>query len=299
MPTPTTDDLYASLAASRARSRALYDEACAIIPGGTVSRARILPPFPFFAVRGKGSRLYDADGNEYIDCTIGFGSQLLGHAHPVVVRAIQESAEEGTSFGTPHPREARLARLVAAMAPCADKVTFCNSGSEATLNAIRIARAATGRAGIAKFEGGYHGWYDAVLANIGFEPDRAGAIEAPALVGHSIGVPAENLAHTIVLPFNHRAAFDRIRAERDRLAVVLVEGIQGAGGAIPAERGFLQELRAVCSECGVLLLVDEIITGFRLAAGGRAGILRRHRRSRHLQQGRRGRAAARHHRRPR
>lgn len=267
-PAPTTNELYAELRRKRPRSAALYDEACGVIPSGTVSRARILPPFPFFAAQGRGARLIDVDGAEYIDCTLGFGSQLLGHAHPVVVKALQDSAADGTSFGTPHPREAMLAKLLVDMIPCADKVTFCNSGSEATLNAMRIARAVTGKPAVAKFEGGYHGWYDAMLGSVTHEPDAAGPIDAPRFVGHSIGVPPEELANTVVLPFNHRAAFDRIRQEQARLAVVLVEGIQGAGGAIPADPSFLHELRAVCSECGVLLLVDEIITGFRLAAGG-------------------------------
>jgi glutamate-1-semialdehyde 2,1-aminomutase len=265
---PTTDELYAELRRRRPTSAALYEEACRVIPSGTVSRARLLPPFPFLAARGQGARLIDVDGTEYIDCTLGFGSQLLGHAHPVVVDAIQASAVDGTSFGTPHPREARLARLLVDMIPCADKVTFCNSGSEATLNAIRIARAVTGKSAVAKFEGGYHGWYDAMLGSITYDPDAAGSIEAPRFVGHSIGVPVEGFANTIVLPFNHPAAFERIRREKARLAVVLVEGIQGAGGAIPCKADFLRELRSVCLECGVLLLLDEIITGFRLAAGG-------------------------------
>lgn len=264
----TADDLYAELRVSRPRSAALYEAACQVIPSGTVSRARILPPFPFFAARGRGARLLDVDGTEYIDCTLGFGSQLLGHAHPVVVRAIQESAEEGTSFGTPHAREAILAELLVRMIPCADKVTFCNSGSEATLNAIRMARAVTGKPGIAKFEGGYHGWYDAVLGSVTYDPETAGPVDTPRFVGHSIGVPEEAVANSVVLPFNHEAAFDLIRRKRHHLAVVLVEGIQGAGGAIPAEPRFLRELRAVCTECSVLLLVDEIITGFRLAEGG-------------------------------
>jgi glutamate-1-semialdehyde 2,1-aminomutase len=268
MSTRTATDLYDDLRARRPRSEALYTAACQVIPSGTVSRARLQPPFPFFAARGRGARLIDVDGNEYIDCTLGFGSQFLGHAHPVVVEAIQRSVEDGVSFGTPHPRESELARLLVDMIPCAGKVTFCNSGSEATLNAIRIARAVTGKPAIAKFEGGYHGWYDAVLGSMVYDAAAAGSVEDPRFVGHSIGVPDENIAHTVVLPFNHDAAFDIIRRERGRLAVVLVEGIQGAGGAIPAEPSFLRGLREVCTECGVLLLIDEIITGFRLAAGG-------------------------------
>jgi glutamate-1-semialdehyde 2,1-aminomutase len=267
MPIPV-HDVYAELTAARRRSSSLYERACGVIPSGTVSRARILPPFPFFAARGEGAVLFDVDGNAYVDCTMGFGAHLLGHAHPVVVEAIQRAVMDGTGFGTPHAREVELAERLTAMVPCADKVTFCNSGSEATLNAIRIARGVTGRPLVAKFEGGYHGWYDSMLGSIVFDSERAGAVEDPRFVSHSIGVPPESTAHTLVLPFNHEAAFERIRRHRDSLAVVLVEAIQGAGGAIPAERWFLQGLRDTCTECGVLLLADEVITGFRLAAGG-------------------------------
>lgn len=264
----TREALHEALRAARPRSEALYARACRVIPSGTVSRARLLPPFPFIATRGEGARLYDADGNAYIDCTLGFGSQLLGHAHPVVVEALRASALDGTSYGTPHVREAELAELVLAAAPHFGKATFCNSGSEATLNAIRIARGATGRLGIAKFEGGYHGWYNEVLGSIMFDPAQAGPVEQPRFVSHSIGVPPEDLAHTLVLPFNHEAAFRLIAEHKDRLAVVMVEAIQGAGGAIAIDRAFFRELRRVCTACGVLLLVDEIITGFRLAVGG-------------------------------
>lgn len=265
---PTLSNLFAELTAARRQSSALYERACAVIPSGTVSRARILPPFPFFADRGEGSRLYDVDGSAYVDCTMGFGSHLLGHAHPAVVEAIRESVLDGTGFGTPHRREVELAERLTAMIPCAAKVTFCNSGSEATLNAIRIARGVTGKPLVAKFEGGYHGWYDSMLGSITYDAQRAGDVDDPRFVSHSIGVPPEHTAHTIVLPFNHEAAFDKIRRHGASLAVVLVEAIQGAGGAIPAERWFLEGLRRTCTECGVLLLVDEVITGFRLAAGG-------------------------------
>ena len=239
-----------------------------MIPSGTVSRARIVLPVPFFAARGVGARLVDVDGNEYIDCAMGFGFNLLGHAHPAVVEAIRTAVSDGIGYGTPHAREAELARLLVSAIPCAGKVTFCNSGSEATLNAIRIARAVTGKPGVAKFEGGYHGWYDAVLGSVDYDAGRAGLVADPQFVGHSIGVPVENLAHTHVLPFNDDHAFEKIRRLRDRLAVVLVEGVQGAGGAIPVRRDFLHELRRVCADSGVLLLVDEIVTGFRLARGG-------------------------------
>lgn len=263
-----TSDIRDVLRRARPRSAEAYERACRVIPSGTVSRARILPPFPFYAARAKGSRLVDIDGNEYVDCAMGFGAHLLGHAHRSVVQAIQDAVEDGTGYGTPHLREVELAELLVDAIPCAAKVTFCNSGSEATLNAIRIARAITGKPGIAKFEGGYHGWYDAMIGSLACEGEQSGPVDDPAFVSYSIGVPAENLAHTYVLPFNHDAAFDKIHRLKDRLAVVLVEAIQGAGGAIPAKRAWLAELRRVCTDAGVLLLVDEIITGFRLARGG-------------------------------
>lgn len=260
-----TPNIDGTLRDMRRESEQAYERACRVIPSGTVSRARILPPFPFYAARGQGSKLYDIDGNEYVDCGIGFGSHILGHAHPLVVEAAQRAISDGTGYGTPHLREVELAELLAEAIPCGDKVTFCNSGSEATLNALRICRAATGKMGLAKFEGGYHGWYDAVLGSIG---GVDGPVDDPHFMSHSIGVPGENLAHSHVLPYNHESAFDKIYRLKDELAVVMVEGIQGAGGAIPAEREWLAELRRVCTEAGVLLLMDEIITGFRLEHGG-------------------------------
>jgi glutamate-1-semialdehyde 2,1-aminomutase len=260
-----TENILETLRHMRLKSAQAYERACRVIPSGTVSRARISPPFPFFAARGQGARIFDIDGNEYVDCGIGFGSHLLGHAHPIVVEATKTAIEDGTMYGTPHLREVELAELLVRAIPCADQVTFCNSGSEATLNALRIARAVTGKPGMAKFEGGYHGWYDAVLGSIG---SIGGPVEDPQFVAHSIGIPGENLVHSYALPFNHEAAFEKIYRLKDELAVVMVEGVQGAGGAIPARREFLLELRRVCTEAGVLLLVDEIITGFRLAHGG-------------------------------
>lgn len=262
------ESVLQELAAAWPRSEAAYARACRVIPSGTVSRARNLDPFPFFTARAHGARIEDVDGNRYLDCAMGFGCHLLGHAHPLVVQAIRESVVDGVGYGTPHPREAELAELIVAAVPCAHQVTFANSGSEATLNAIRIARGLTGKSAIGKFEGGYHGWYDAVIGSVGYEPRNAGPPERPNFVSHSIGIPRENTSQTVSLPFNHEAAFELIRANRDRLALVMVEGVQGAGGAIPARREWLRELRRVCTECDVLLLMDEIITGFRLAAGG-------------------------------
>ena len=259
------NELTNNLLNMRRNSEALYQRACQVIPSGTVSRARIAPPVPIFVERGEAASILDVDENKYVDCGMGFGSHLLGHAHSIVIEAAQGALRDGTMYGTPHRRETELAELLIEAIPCADKVTFCNSGSEATMNAIRISRAFTGKMGVAKFEGGYHGWYDSVLGSVA---GVSGPVEDPTFVSHSIGVPQENLSHSYSLPFNHSAAFDKIANLKDHLAVVLVEGVQGAGGAIPAEREFMLELRKVCTDSGVLLLVDEIITGFRLAFGG-------------------------------
>ena len=225
-------------------------------------------PFPFYASHGVGSRLFDVDGNEYIDCVQGFGPHLLGHAHPVVVEAIHNAVERSTTFGTPHLGEVEFAELLTEMIPCTGKVNFLNSGSEATAATLRVARALTGKPGLAKFEGGFHGGYDAVLGSFSVDPDTSGPVEDPNFTSISFGAPAENLVHTHILPFNHESAFDKIRRLASTLAIVMVEGVQGFAGAIPAEKWFLEGLRDVCNETGVVLMFDEVITGFRLAPGG-------------------------------
>lgn len=261
-------DALDDLAVMRTISGEWWKRALDVIPAGSTSRRRKIPPHPFYSTHGEGSRLYDLDGNEYIDCVMGFGPHLLGHSHPVVVEAIRDAVGRGTTYGTPHTDEVLFAELLVEGIPCAGKVNFLNSGSEATAAALRVARAMTGRAGIAKFEGGFHGGYDAVLGSFGVDPAVSGPVEDPVFTSISFGAPPESLSNTYVLPFNHEAAFDKIRRLAPELAVVMVEGIQGFAGAIPAEREFLLELRNVCTETGVVLMFDEVITGFRLAPGG-------------------------------
>ena len=237
MSTVPKPDILDELKRARAKSGEIYERARRVLPSGTVSRARIIPPHPFFAARGEGAYLFDVDSNRYVDCCLGFGYNLLGHAHPIVLEAIRESAADGIGYGTPHPREVELAELLVEAIPCASKVTFCNSGSEATQNAIRIARTVTGKMGIAKFEGGYHGWYDAVLGSVGFAPDRAGPVEDPSFDGHSIGVPSESVAHTSVLPFNHDAAFAKIRRFSKAIGAGLPLGVVAGGEEVMAVLG--------------------------------------------------------------
>ena len=264
IPQEVLDDL----ANMRSVSEAWWERGQRVIPAGSTSRRRRIPPHPFYSSHGVGARLFDVDDNEYIDCVLGFGPHILGHAHPVVVEALQEAVTRSTTFGTPHPGEVEFAELLVEMIPCAGKVNFLNSGSESTAATLRVARALTGKPGLAKFEGGFHGGYDAVLGSFAIDPDRSGPVEDPAFTSISYGAPGESLAHTHVLPFNHEAAFDKIRRLAPTLAIVMVEGVQGFAGAIPADRTFLQDLRQVCTETGVVLMFDEVITGFRLAPGG-------------------------------
>ena len=243
-----------------------YQKAKEVIPAGVLSRGRLYPPYPFFVKEAKGPRLIDLDGNEYVDCATTYGASILGHIPPVVVEAVQEAIKRGSNYAMPHEEGYKFAELVVKCVPCAEKVTFCNSGTESTLHAIRIARAYTGKDLIAKFEGGYHGDHDYVLASC-FSHSR-GSIEDPETVHDSIGIPQDTLKNTITLPFNHPAAFEKIKKYRDKLAVVMIEGLQGAGGCISARKEFLEELRKVTNQYGVLLLFDEVFTGFRLALGG-------------------------------
>jgi glutamate-1-semialdehyde 2,1-aminomutase len=196
---------------------------------------------------------------------------ILGNAPDEVEAAIMQALPRGTHYGQCHEGEYAFAKLFSEMVPGVEKVAFCNSGTEATMYALRLARATTGRPLVAKFEGGYHGAHDMLVVSYG-RPRRGtdpwGAIEDPAAVPESPGLAEGAWKDTIVLPYNHPAAFDKIRRYADRLAAVIVEPVQGAAGTIPADREFLEELRRVTTQIGSFLIFDEVITGFRLAAGG-------------------------------
>jgi glutamate-1-semialdehyde 2,1-aminomutase len=221
--------------------------------------------------RAKGAKIRDADDNEYLDCMLGFSVLILGNAPEEVEAAIKEALPRGTHYGQCHEHEYTFAKLFCDMVPGVDKVTFCNSGTEATMYALRLARATTGRPLIAKFEGGYHGTHDLLAVSFGRPrpgPDRSGPVEDPTTVPESPGLAEGAWKDTIVLPYNHPAAFDKIRHHADQLAGVIIEPVQGAAGTIPASKEFLSELRRITHEIGAFLIFDEIITGFRLAPGG-------------------------------
>ena len=253
------------------RSLSIWQANRTVMPAGVGSLFRLADPFPMVVKNAKGARVWDADDNEYLDFMLGFSTMLLGNAPDEVQEALREALPYGTSYGQCHEHEYEFAKLFCDMLPGVDKVTFCNSGTEATLYACRLARAATGRPLVAKFEGGYHGTHDLLAVSFGLPRlalDKYGPIEDPTAIPESPGLAEGAWKDTIVLPFNHPAAFEKILRNAPRLAGVIIEPVQGGAGTIPAEREFLSELRRITREIGALLIFDEVITGFRLAPGG-------------------------------
>lgn len=253
------------------RSLAIWKKNRTVMPAGVGSLFRLADPFPMVIKRAKGARVWDADDNEYLDFMLGFSTMILGNTPDDVQAAIVEALPRGTHYGQCHEHEYAFARLFCEMVPGVEKVTFCNSGTEATMYALRLARATTGRPLVAKFEGGYHGTHDLLAVSIGRprpDADPFGPIEDPAAIPESPGLADGAWKDTIVLPYNHPAAFDKILRHASRLAGVIIEPVQGAAGTIPATREFLSELRRITREIGAFLIFDEVITGFRLAPGG-------------------------------
>jgi glutamate-1-semialdehyde 2,1-aminomutase len=246
-------------------SRELQRRAERSLPGGVNSPVRAFRAVggdPPFLVRAEGAYLWDADGNRYLDYFGSWGPMILGHAHPLVVEAIQRAAERGTSFGASTAAEADLAELVIAAVPSIEKLRFVNSGTEATMSAIRVARAYTDRKYVIKFEGCYHGHSDGLLV-------KAGSGLATFGLAGSAGVPQEIAHWTLPLPFNDLAALEEAFAKHpDEIACVIVEPVVGNMGCVPPAAGYLEGLRRITRERGSLLIFDEVMTGFRLALGG-------------------------------
>jgi glutamate-1-semialdehyde 2,1-aminomutase len=238
------------------------------MPGGNSRSTTFFEPYPFYAARGEGARIWDADGVERLDFNGNYTSLILGHAPPAVVKAVQEAAALGVSFPAPTEHEIRLAEILTRRLPSVETVRFANSGTEATMNALRAARAFTGRHRIAKFEGAYHGTHDWVMVSVTPDPRLAGSRRRPRPVAWSGGVPPAVLKHVVVLPWNDPDACEKILArEGDSLAALLVDPLLGIGGIIPPAEGFLERLRAVTERTGTLLIFDEVIS-FRVAPGG-------------------------------
>ena len=252
------------------KSEQLYAKACHVMPGGVSSPVRAFRSVgghPVFFARGSGSRVWDADGNEYIDYVGSWGPLIAGHAHPEVVGAIKEIAHNGISFGAPIAAEAELAEKIIAALPGMDMVRFVSSGTEACMSAIRLARAFTGRDKIVKFDGHYHGHSDALLA-------KAGSGVATLGIPACSGVPAAVVATTITLPYNDSDSLEKVfRENAKELAAVIFEPIAGNMGFVKPEADFLATLQKLCQQHGTLLIVDEVMTGFRVAWGGAQRLL--------------------------
>jgi len=250
---------------NRKKSIELYRRALGMIPGGVNSPVRAFKAIgipPTFIGRAKGSKIWDVDGNEYIDYVASWGPMIWGHAHPTVVAALKKAAARGTSFGAPTPLEVELAIKVKKAFPSMELVRMVSSGTEAVISAIRVARGHTGRDKILKFEGCYHGHGDSLLVKAGSGATTFG-------IPDSLGVPADLAKHTLTAPYNNlESVKDLVSKHRGMIACIIVEPIAGNMGVVLPERGFLEGLRKICDEEGILLLFDEVITGFRVAYGG-------------------------------
>ena len=249
----------------RKRSIKLYWKALDMIPGGVNSPVRAFKAIgipPTFVDRGKGSRIWDVDGNEYIDYVGSWGPMILGHAHPKVVTALKKAAPKGTSFGAPTSLEVELAQRVKKAFPSIEMVRMVSSGTEAAMGAIRVARGYAGKDKIVKFEGCYHGHGDSLLVKAGSGATTFG-------IPDSLGVPEDLAKHTLTAPYNDLQALRTlINQYRGQIACVIVEPIVGNMGVVLPERGFLEGIRRICDEEGFVLIFDEVITGFRVAYGG-------------------------------
>jgi len=244
------------------QSETLFQRAQVVIPGGVNSPVRAFRGVggtPRFIETGQGSRIFDADNLQYIDCVGSWGPMILGHGHRYVVEAVKKAATKGFSFGAPTLGEIELAEMVVAAVPSIEMVRLVNSGTEATMSALRLARGATGRSKVMKFDGGYHGHVDSLLV-------KAGSGGATFNVPDSAGVPAEVTKLTVSVPYNDLEA---VRAAIDHdFAAIIVEPVAGNMGCVPPADGFLRGLREICDASGALLIFDEVMTGFRVAYGG-------------------------------
>ncbi len=257
-------------AISKSASELLHREAWTYAPAGVQGDGRYYKPFPLYIRRAKGARLWDVDGNEYIDYHASYGPAILGYSDNRVNDAVKEVMDsEGVLFALPHPREIELAKVVAEVVPSGEKTIFTNSGTEAVYHSVRVARAFTGRDLIIKLEGAYHGWFNDVAVSIKPQIEEAGSADAPRTVSGSAGIPKEYLEKVIVLPYNDFGAVEKVVAERGHeIAAILVEPVMHSCGCMRPVDGYLEGLREITSANGIVYIFDEVLTGFRHHQGG-------------------------------
>jgi glutamate-1-semialdehyde 2,1-aminomutase len=245
-----------------ARSEKLYEKAKTLIPGGVSSPVRAIKPFPFYTESAAGSKITDADGNEYIDFCLAYGPKILGHANPKIKQAIIDQLDKGWLYGTPTELEVKLAERIASIYPSIDMVRFVSTGTEATMSALRVARGFTGKNKFIKIEGGFHGAHDAVLIKAGSGATTLGKPD-------SLGVPEDFTKNTLQVPFNDMEALtDVIEKYNEDIAAFILEPVMGNVGPILPDDNYLQEVRKLTEEHDIVLIFDEVITGFRMAMGG-------------------------------
>ena len=247
---------------TESKSKALFERAKKVLPGGVNSPVRAFEPYPFFVEYAPGSKMYDADGKAYVDYCMAYGALLLGHAYPEIMEAVKAQLSQGTLYGAPTEREVEFAELIGKASPCMEMMRLVSTGTEATMHAIRAARGYTNRKKIIKFEGCFHGSHDNVLVKAG---SGAATFGAP----NSLGIPEDTTKNTIVLPYNDVEALETtFKAQGSDIAAVIVEPVLANVGLILPKKDYLSYLRKVTSQYGTVLIFDEIITGFRLAYGG-------------------------------
>jgi glutamate-1-semialdehyde 2,1-aminomutase len=258
---------------NRTRSQQMFERAQQSLIEGVNSPSRgaaVYSDGPILLERGYGSHVWDADGNEYVDFMMSFGALIHGHAHPKLVSVVTEAMSQGSHFAAATSAEIEAAERFRRMVPSAEVVRFANTGSEATMLALRLARAHTGRTKFLKFEGHYHGWYDPYLLNAhGHPPQQLGTPDNPARIPDSEGIPSSVFDDVVLAPWNDVATLERVmRQHGHELAAVITEPIMANMGCIPPREGYLQRVRELTRECGSLLILDEVVTGFRYAPGG-------------------------------
>ncbi len=243
------------------KSKEMFETARKYLPGGVSSPVRAIKPHPFYTKSASGSRITDVDGNSYIDYCLAYGPAMLGHAHPGLRQAIEKQLDDGWIYGTPTEIEFKLAERIASIYPSIDMLRLVSTGTEATMSAIRAARGFTGKNKFIKIEGGFHGAHDAVLVKAGSGASTLGKPD-------SLGIPADFTKHTLQTPFNDIESMADLIASSDDIAAVILEPVMGNIGPVLPEKGYLEEVRKLTEENDVLLIFDEVITGFRLAMGG-------------------------------
>ena len=254
-----------------AKTAAMHDEAVQLIPGGASSTMRwaSFEPYPLFMKSGAGSRIIDVDDNSYVDYLLAFGALVNGHSHPKIVEAVQRQAQEGMMLGTPVELEIELARKFKQFVPTADMVSFSNGGTDATSSALRIARAATGKDVILKFEGHFHGQQDYAMVSVEAPPVVAGMEESPRSLPYSAGIPSLVLDTVVVSPWNNAKALERImKRHRNDVAAIIMEPVMANSTVIPPNPDYLKAVKEIAISNDALLIFDEVITGFRIAPGG-------------------------------